>query len=145
MIETSSMVRTPYVILPYSMDDSGIQPPCGKEHTGDEKLVEYQEFLKRKRFVLESSGFDIDQEQLNPKLYAYEKDIVRWALKKGKACIFSDCGTGKTAMQLEWACIPMGRSLFLPHSPSPNKQKKKELLSGYLSTSAQAKRTVNRG
>ncbi len=103
MIETSSMVRTPYVILPYSMDDSGIQPPCGKEHTGDEKLVEYQEFLKRKRFVLESSGFDIDQEQLNPKLYAYEKDIVRWALKKGKACIFSDCGTGKTAMQLEWA------------------------------------------
>ena len=65
--------------------------------------MNYEEFLSNKRFVLESSGFDIDISELNPKLFRYEKDVVRWALKKGKACIFSDCGTGKTAMQLEWA------------------------------------------
>lgn len=65
--------------------------------------MNYEEFLNNKRFVLESSGFDIDTSELNPKLFQYEKDVVRWALKKGKACIFSDCGTGKTAMQLEWA------------------------------------------
>ena len=65
--------------------------------------MNYEEFLSNKRFVLESSGFDIDISELNPKLFQYEKDVVRWALKKGKACIFSDCGTGKTAMQLEWA------------------------------------------
>ena len=65
--------------------------------------MNYKEFLNNKRFVLESSGFDIDTSELNPKLFQYEKDVVRWALKKGKACIFSDCGTGKTAMQLEWA------------------------------------------
>lgn len=65
--------------------------------------MEYKEFLDNKRFVLESSGFDIDKAELNCKLFDYEKDVVRWALKKGKACIFSDCGTGKTAMQLEWA------------------------------------------
>ena len=64
----------------------------------------YQEFLKNKRFVLESSGFDIDKSELNPMLYEFEKDIVRWALKKGKACIFADCGLGKTAIQLSWAC-----------------------------------------
>ena len=64
--------------------------------------MNYEEFLNNKRFVLESSGFDIDVSALNPKLFQYEKDVVRWALKKGKACIFSDCGTGKTAMQLEW-------------------------------------------
>lgn len=28
---------------------------------------------------------------------------MRWALKKGKACIFADCGLGKTPMQLSWA------------------------------------------
>lgn len=65
--------------------------------------MNYEEFLINKRFVLESSGFDIDISELNSKLFQYEKDVVRWALKKGKACIFSDCGTGKTAMQLEWA------------------------------------------
>lgn len=65
--------------------------------------MEYLEFLSNKRFVLESSGFDIDKSELNPMLYDFQKDIVRWALKKGKACIFADCGLGKTPMQLSWA------------------------------------------
>lgn len=65
--------------------------------------MEYNEFLKNKRFVLESSGFDVDKNSLNPKMYDFQKDICRWALKKGKACIFADCGLGKTIIQLEWA------------------------------------------
>ena len=65
--------------------------------------MDYNEFLANKRFVLESSGFDIDKSELNPMLYDFQKDIVRWALKKGKACIFADCGLGKTPMQLSWA------------------------------------------
>ena len=68
-----------------------------------EKEMTYKEFLENKRFVLESSGFDIDKSELNPMLYDFQKDIVRWALKKGKACIFADCGLGKTPMQLSWA------------------------------------------
>lgn len=63
----------------------------------------YKEFLQNKRFVLGSSGFDISKSELNPMLYDFQKDIVRWALKKGKACIFADCGLGKTPMQLSWA------------------------------------------
>lgn len=63
----------------------------------------YTEFLANKRFVLESSGFDIELSELNPMLYNFQRDIVRWALKKGKACIFADCGLGKTPMQLSWA------------------------------------------
>lgn len=63
----------------------------------------YQEFLTSKRFVLESSGFDIDKAELNPMLYEFQKDIVRWAIKKGKACTFADCGLGKTPIQLSWA------------------------------------------
>ena len=65
--------------------------------------MNYEDFLKSKRFVLESSGFDIDKSELNPMLYEFQKDIVRWALKKGKACIFADCGLGQTPMQLSWA------------------------------------------
>lgn len=65
--------------------------------------MNYKEFLENKRFVLESSGFDIEQKELNPKMYDFQKDIVRWALAKGRSCIFADCGLGKTLMQLEWA------------------------------------------
>ena len=36
---------------------------------------------------MESSGFDIEKSELNPMLYEFQKDVVRWALKKGKACI----------------------------------------------------------
>lgn len=65
--------------------------------------MNYNEFLQSKRFVLESSGFDVDKSEINPMLYDFQKDVVRWALKKGKACIFAGCGLGKSAMQLEWA------------------------------------------
>lgn len=65
--------------------------------------VSYQDFLKQKTFVLESMGFDVNQEDLNPKLFQFQKDIVRWALAKGRAAVFTDCGTGKSAIQLEWA------------------------------------------
>ena len=64
--------------------------------------MEYLDFLNSKTFVLESSGFDVDKSELNPMLYDFQKDVDRWALAKGRAAIFSDCGTGKTAMQLEW-------------------------------------------
>ncbi|MCH8135373.1 MAG: helicase [Proteobacteria bacterium] len=36
-------------------------------------------------------------------LYDFQNDIVRWAIKRGRAAIFADCGLGKTFMQLEWA------------------------------------------
>lgn len=63
----------------------------------------YDDFLKNKTFVLESVGFEVDQEELNGKLFQFQKDIVRWALAKGRAAVFTDCGTGKSAIQLEWA------------------------------------------
>ena len=65
--------------------------------------MEYEEFLKSKDYVLKSSGFEVDKNDLNPMLYDFQKDIVRWALAKGRACIFADCGLGKTPCQLSWA------------------------------------------
>lgn len=62
--------------------------------------MDYHDFLDKKRITSRSSGFDSSER--NPKLFGWQSDIVRWALKKGKCCIFSDCGSGKTAMQLEY-------------------------------------------
>lgn len=64
---------------------------------------EYEVFIKNKVQVFKNMGFDIDKNELNPMLFEFQKDIVRWALKKGRAAIFADCGLGKTPMQLEWA------------------------------------------
>lgn len=63
--------------------------------------MEYREFLKTKKIVNEASGFECSDR--NPKLFNWQNDVVKWALRKGRAAIFSDCGLGKTACQLWWA------------------------------------------
>ena len=64
-------------------------------------MMDYDEFLRHKQITVKESGFDCDDR--NPKLFDWQNDVVRWALKKGRAAIFSDCGLGKTACQLWWA------------------------------------------
>ena len=63
----------------------------------------YQEFLKKKELQTIRAGFEVKRENLNSAGFEYQKDIVGWALQKGKAAIFSDCGSGKTEMQLDFA------------------------------------------
>lgn len=65
--------------------------------------MNYDEFIESKALITESNGFVFDVSELNPKLFSFQKDIVRWALSRGRAAIFAGCGLGKTAMQLEWA------------------------------------------
>jgi hypothetical protein len=36
-------------------------------------------------------------------LFPFQKSLVEWATKKGRAAIFADCGMGKTPMELVWA------------------------------------------
>lgn len=61
----------------------------------------YRKFLDRKRVVAKAVGFEVDQ--LNPKLFDYQKDIVKLALKLGRYCVWADCGLGKGFIALEWA------------------------------------------
>lgn len=64
-------------------------------------MNDYETFLSGKASIVESCGFE--PSDVNEMLYPFQADIVRWACRKGKACVFADCGMGKTAMQLEWA------------------------------------------
>ena len=63
--------------------------------------MNYEDFIEAKRATIPPAGFE--PTAINDKLYPFQRDIVAWACRKGKACIFADCGMGKTAMQLEWA------------------------------------------
>lgn len=62
---------------------------------------EYAEFLKRKAITDPKTGFEPGE--IHPVLFDFQRDIVRWALKRGRAALFEDCGLGKTLQQLEWA------------------------------------------
>lgn len=66
-------------------------------------MTDYATFLASKRAEVQPSGFEVAPESINPKLFPFQRDIVRWALQLGKAAVFAECGMGKTAMQLEWA------------------------------------------
>ena len=66
-------------------------------------MTTYQEFLREKLDYSNSTGFDIELEQLHLALFPFQRHLTQWALKKGCAAIFADCGMGKTLMQLVWA------------------------------------------
>lgn len=42
---------------------------------------------------------------LSDVLFPFQRDIVAWALRRGRGAVFADCGLGKTLMQLEWARV----------------------------------------
>lgn len=65
----------------------------------------YDEFLEKKEVVIGDSGFEVDDSELSPYLFDYQKDIIKWALRKGKAALFEDTGLGKTIQQLQWATL----------------------------------------
>lgn len=112
-------------------------------------MVDYEVFIEHKNFILQSSGFDIDRSELNPIMFGFQKDIVRWALKKGRSAIFADCGMGKTLMQLEWSQkiheYTSGKILILaPLSVAAQTQKEGEKF-GYEVTICETQKDVQYG
>lgn len=76
-------------------------------------MTSYEAWVARKGAVAEVSG--LDPSDIAPHLFQFQADIVRWALRRGRAAIFADTGLGKTFMQIEWArhVLPHGRVLCL--------------------------------
>lgn len=63
-------------------------------------ICSYQDFLERKAQIGGNYGFD--PIELPDWLFDFQKALVEWATRKGRAAIFADCGLGKTPMQLAW-------------------------------------------
>lgn len=64
-------------------------------------MHEYENFIETKALADMPSGFECGV--LNDQLFPFQRAIVKWALRRGRAAIFADTGLGKTAMQCEWA------------------------------------------
>lgn len=73
--------------------------------------MEYQEYIEAKMQTSQRVG--IDHGPLSDVLFQWQRDLVSRALRRGRFCLFTDTGTGKTMMQLEWARHIPGRVLIL--------------------------------
>lgn len=63
--------------------------------------VTYDEYLASKERVTKPLGFEATD--IGEHLYPFQRDIVQWACRMGRAALFMDCGMGKTICQLEFS------------------------------------------
>lgn len=65
-------------------------------------LLSYSDFLARKAIEDPATGI-VDIPALPECLFPHQRDIVAWALRRGRAALFAGTGLGKSLMELAWA------------------------------------------
>ena len=69
--------------------------------TNNDTKIDYAAFLERKSQLGQNAGFE--PLFMPDFLFPFQRALTTWAIQKGRAAIFADCGLGKTPMQLVWA------------------------------------------
>jgi len=75
--------------------------------------MSYADFIATKQRRTGYLGHDVEPSDMHPILFDWQADVTAWAIKKGRAAIFADCGLGKTLMQVEWAKHSAARTLII--------------------------------
>lgn len=64
-------------------------------------MTDYDKFIASKTKSQAASGFE--PLPIDAPLFEWQKTVVRWAIRTGRAALFEECGLGKSLQQLEWA------------------------------------------
>lgn len=80
----------------------GVCYPCMREAGEDPDLAEYHELVAAKTRFDMGGGFDPGEREW-PHLFPFQRDVLRWALRRGRAAAFLDTGLGKTRLQVTFA------------------------------------------
>jgi hypothetical protein len=65
---------------------------------------DYHAFLARKTRLDPPTGLAPEAiPDMPDSLFPYQRDLVRWALMRGRAAVFAGTGLGKSLMELSWA------------------------------------------
>lgn len=111
--------------------------------------MNYDEFLHSKQRISPACGFDRPKEKMNPMMFEWQKDITRWALRKGRAALFEDCGNGKTIQQLEFCRAVseyIGKPSLIVAPLTVGEQTKREADKfGYTATLCRTQKDVQQG
>lgn len=75
---------------------------AGRGTEGGVTDLAYAEFLRRKAITAPAAGID-DPGPCHESLFPFQRDVVRWALRRGRAALFEECGLGKSRQAIEWA------------------------------------------
>lgn len=73
----------------------------------------YAEFLARKAATPPTFGQSCTADDVHPQLHEWQRVIVAWAVRTGRAAIWADTGLGKTLMQVEWARLSGDAALIV--------------------------------
>jgi hypothetical protein len=73
----------------------------------------YNEFLKTKLLKTQPSGFDVSADDIHDSLFPFQKDLVRWSVRKGRCINAASTGLGKTRMFLETARLWGEKTLII--------------------------------
>lgn len=76
-------------------------------------MTDYAAFLARKFERVAAAGLDTTPGEVNAYLHDWQREVVAWAARTGRAAIWADTGLGKTVMQIEWARIVADTSLIV--------------------------------
>lgn len=83
-------------------------------------MNDYQKFLADKLTAPVITGFDIEESELNPFLSDFQRTIVKWALKRGRAALFEDTGLSEVFTDWLWVngwhceCFDYGSYMIIP-------------------------------
>lgn len=78
--------------------------------------MNYSEFLASKRRLPPDSGIECGADEVDGRLFDFQRHITAWAVRRGRAAIWADTGLGKSRMQVAWADMVTrrgGRALIL--------------------------------
>lgn len=92
-----SAAFTPLHVAALFGEASLIAPPL----FNNGESMDYESFVSNKRRAEVATGHNPGE--LNQHLFDFQRAIVGWAVRRGRAAIFADTGLGKTLMQLSWA------------------------------------------
>ena len=69
---------------------------CGLDSGAKSSPVSFEDFIERKSQLGGSYGFDAS---LPDFLFDFQRHLVEWAIRRGRAAIFADCGLGSDQRQ----------------------------------------------
>ena len=65
------------------------------------RIDDYRAFVEDKTHLAGEFGFNPVYD--NPHCFDFQRHLIEWACRQGRAATFADCGLGKTLAQLVWA------------------------------------------
>jgi SNF2-related domain len=76
-------------------------------------MTGYAAFLATKHRTAGTTGHQVADGEIHSMLHPWQRRVVAWAVRRGRAALWEDTGLGKTLQQIEWARLSGERSLIV--------------------------------